>query len=393
MVKVAGRSLLEVAVGPAVKLLASIRLVLVLALEVVLMSAAVGFEPWRMLLVLLSTPGNLALLHLWGRAHDMSSVSIWCLVVLDAFATLALAFAAFSIGGRSNSLGGAYLLLSALLVGLALSWGKTLCWLLCVLLPTAVFLRSGLSVSSWIMVVASLACFAALGRRMKVQMERVEWLVHDLLESRSKRAALEERLVIARDLHDTMAKSAAGVRMLAEGLRDDLEAKGAPEASVACALFDAADITSREARVVLDELRTEGSDDLRQCLAADVQRWAARTGVATEVQVQGEPARAGSTCAWHLQRSLGELLTNIERHAKAEKVCVRLNAAEGQLVVDVEDDGCGLPEQSLLSPGLQVGEGHYGLGGIQERVSSLGGSFSLNHSVLGGAKARIVVPV
>lgn len=393
MVKITGRPLLEVAVGPAVKLLVDIRLVLVLAVGLALTLELDGAAAWRWLLVLLPVPTNLVLLLGWDHSDSILLLTKWYLVVLDAVSTLCLGFVAFSVEGWSGSLGAAYLLLSALLAGVVLTWGKILGWFFWLLVPAVVVLKDGLPLTSWGMVVLSLSCSAALGYRMRVQMERVERLVHDLVESRAKRAALEERLVIARDLHDTMAKSAAGVRMLAEGLRDDLLERGAAEAQVACALFEAADITSREARVVLDELRTEGSADLRQCLAADVRRWAARTGVATEVQVQGEPAKAGSTCAWHLQRSLGELLTNVERHAGAEKVYVKLNATEGRLVVDVEDDGRGLPDQCLTSPGIRVGEGHYGLGGIQERISSLGGSFSLRRSELGGAKARIVVPV
>lgn len=384
---------MEVATGPAVKLLADIRLVLVLALGLLLLPNLQVNEPWRVLVVLLPVPSNLLLLLRWGRVGGGPTRFSWYLVVLDAVATLSLGLTSFTVEGWSGSLGATYLLLSALLAGVVLTLGKAALWLLCLLGPASVLLGPGLSIRSWALMVLALVCFASLGKRMRAQMERVEGLVHDLVESRSKRAALEERLVIARDLHDTMAKSAAGVRLLAEGLRDDLLEREAAEAQVACALFEAADITSREARVILDELRTEGSDDLRQRLAADVRRWAARTGVSTEVLVQGEPSRTGGTCAWHLQRSLGELLTNIERHAGANKVCVRLDGGSGQLVVDVEDDGCGLPEQSLLSPGLRVEEGHYGLGGVQERVSSLGGSFSLKRSELGGAKARIVVPV
>ena len=134
------------------------------------------------------------------------------------------------------------------------------------------------------------------------------------------------------------------------------------------------------------------SQDVREQLAIDVRRWSERTGTRAQIEAAGAAVRADSGAAWQLQRVVGELLTNVERHAQASEVVVRLLGMDDRLHLVVEDDGRGLPEDVLAAPTARVEAGHYGLGGLVERVGALEGSFHAGKREGGGARAEIVIP-
>ena len=83
------------------------------------------------------------------------------------------------------------------------------------------------------------------------QFRQTSRLTDELADARIQRAASDERLLIARDLHDSMAESIHGIRMLAEALKDDLDEANAITRELAETLFEAADEASREARAQL----------------------------------------------------------------------------------------------------------------------------------------------
>jgi signal transduction histidine kinase len=85
-----------------------------------------------------------------------------------------------------------------------------------------------------------------------------------------------------------------------------------------------------------------------------------------------------------LYRAAQEGLTNIQRHAQAQQAWLRLECQAGQIILVVEDDGSGLSD----SPN---GSG-FGLRGLQERASQLGGEVSLSQRPEGGSVLKITLP-
>jgi signal transduction histidine kinase len=90
-----------------------------------------------------------------------------------------------------------------------------------------------------------------------------------------------------------------------------------------------------------------------------------------------------------------EALTNVARHARASRAWVRVTADAEQLVLEVGDDGQGLPEVPPGEPTGQTKEKRVGRGleGIRERVRLLNGELSLSRPEGGGLLLRAVVPL
>ena len=90
-----------------------------------------------------------------------------------------------------------------------------------------------------------------------------------------------------------------------------------------------------------------------------------------------------------LYRMIGELLTNVSKHAKATKVAVCLESNGQSHLLSVEDNGVGIELQNQAKNGMENG---FGLMSISERVESINGSFSIR-SLEQGTIAEIVLPV
>jgi len=85
------------------------------------------------------------------------------------------------------------------------------------------------------------------------------------------------------------------------------------------------------------------------------------------------------------------LLTNVIKHAKAEKVTVRLDSEGSNVRLTIQDDGVGFDPQAL--PRLATDEGGFGLFSVQERMADLGGSLEIDSSPGAGCTALLTLPV
>jgi two-component system NarL family sensor kinase len=84
-----------------------------------------------------------------------------------------------------------------------------------------------------------------------------------------------------------------------------------------------------------------------------------------------------------------ELLSNVVRHADASGVAVRLAAANGDLVLVVEDDGRGFPPGL---PGERLADGHIGLAAQRVRIESAGGRMEVFSAPGDGTRVEVRVP-
>lgn len=391
------QALRETALTPSARALADIRLVLAVVMLIDGLSAGVT---WRTLVPLLVMPGNLVLLLRWGR-DDGRIVTTSFFTVTDALLTVLL----LTTGGRDgpvlHPLPFGYVLVSALLMGIVTGTRALWAWLAPVAMGVCLLIVDAPApLRRWeTLVMLAIAGLAYLGRHMVSEAARVENLAGDVAQIRAVQAGTEQRLVLARDLHDNIAKSAAGMRMLAEVLHDSLEEEHSPHAADAALLLEAADALTSESRAVLDELRTTPDGDLRRRLAHDAETWGRRLDLPVDIVIEGVPVEADDALTWHAQRALGEMLSNVENHARAESVTIRVAGIAGaeteplRFLVEVEDDGIGLPRRILEDPSNLRGSGHYGLCGVQERLASMGGRLSLRAREAGGTRIRATIPV
>ena len=387
----------ETALAPSARALADIRLVLAVVMLIGGLSAGMT---WRTLVPLLVMPGNLVLLLRWGRA-DGRIVTTAFFTVIDALLTVLLLVTSSRGGPVLHPLPVGYVLVSALLMGIVTGTRALWAWLAPVAMGVCLLIVGAPAPLRWweTLVMLAIAGLVYLGRHMVSEAARVENLAGDVAQIRAVQAGTEQRLVLARDLHDTVAKSAAGMRMLAEVLHDSLEEEHSPHAADAALLLEAADALTSESRAVLDELRTTPDGDLRRRLAHDAETWGRRLDLPVDIVIEGVPVEADDALTWHAQRALGEMLSNVENHARAESVTIRVAGVTGaeteplRFLVEVEDDGIGLPRRILEDPSNLRGSGHYGLCGVQERLASMGGRLSLRAREAGGTRIRATIPV
>jgi signal transduction histidine kinase len=217
--------------------------------------------------------------------------------------------------------------------------------------------------------------------------------VRGVLESqRASEAALateRERTRIAREMHDSLAKTIQGIALSAAALNAWIRRDGERAAAEAEAVAAAANAAAAEARSLMQGLR---SDDLGTDLSEVVERhceaWSRRTGIAVATDLD-EGLFLSAEARWELFCILREALTNSERYSGAEKVKVTLRRSADALLLAVADDGTGF---ALPSPEDLTGDGHFGIVGMAERAASVGGTFELSSESGEGTIVRARVP-
>jgi signal transduction histidine kinase len=229
-------------------------------------------------------------------------------------------------------------------------------------------------------------------------------------ESETARRVAEERLRIARELHDTVAHSMATITVQAGSALHLLAAAGdgtegtgpagGPGQQVRGAL-DAIRETSKSAladmRLTLGQLRGGGADvDASETRTAGLDRLSAladavrAAGAAVRITVEGDARDLPSSTDHAAYRILQESLTNVLRHAGPDaRADVELRYSPGFLTLTVTDDGSG---PSAAGDGAEVGGGH-GLHGMSERAAAVGGELAAGPRDGGGFEVAARLPV
>lgn len=225
--------------------------------------------------------------------------------------------------------------------------------------------------------------------RMRVSAELTREREHSALEQ-SRRALVEERTRIARELHDVVAHSMSVVQVQASTARYRLPDIG----EEAAAEFDSIAATARssltEMRRMLGVLRTEdqsaelapqhGIDDI-PALVDGIRRAGADVGLA----IDGAPAAVPPSVQIASFRIVQEALSNAMRHAPDAPIRVRLHAGHDAVRITVQN-----PVPTPAS--APTGSG-YGLRGMRERVGLLGGTFSAGPDRDGGWFVEAEIPL
>lgn len=212
----------------------------------------------------------------------------------------------------------------------------------------------------------------------------------EALAATARTAAIErERARIAREMHDSLAKSIHGIGLQAAALKQWIAGDPARAERDATAISEAARRAASEARGLIRDLRLDVPDaSLCDSVAAFAAQWSEESGVGIALDL-GEVDCSCPETRWELLSILKEALRNIERHASAEKVRVTLAQEGGELRLYVADDGRGFDLSDL--PTFQRA-GHFGLIGMAERAERLGGHLDVRSIPAQGALISVKVP-
>ena len=380
----------------AVGMVCDVRLGILLACEIALLTAEANF--FDILLILLTMAMSWLPLHLFSK-FPQALVNGFYFPLSDLAISVILIFSLRENYYGIQHLLFAYILTSALLEGLLVNLSYKVIWSSAVIVALALSRSQSqtLATSLTVFVVLSLGVVFAivLGDRLRSQFEDIDRLTEETMSIRAEERALAERLVIARDLHDSLAKSVHGIRMLAETLTADLEETQHQDSTLSRTLFESADEASREARLILDGLRVSEQEQssLLDRLTEQACRWGARTGIEVKCSQTGSTSiiePISSEMGWHIQRILGEILTNIEKHAHATTVFVDLSVDSTSLTLEIRDNGIGLSSGCVHTSA----EGHYGIEGMFERAHILNATLTIDgHSAAGGVNTVLTVPL
>ncbi len=212
-------------------------------------------------------------------------------------------------------------------------------------------------------------------RRLRESNQRAEFLLAELEQTRAAQAqaaALAERQHLAREMHDVLAHSLSGLVLNLETARL-LAGRG----GVAPQVGEAIDLAHRLARTGLEEARHAigtlhgGALPGPERLADLAAEFSAGSGVPCEVAVTGDSSRdLGTNGRLTLYRVTQEALTNIRKHARADRVAIRLAYEQPGTRLTIEDfDLC----HHRRAPADGTG---YGLTGMKERAELLGGTLT-----------------
>jgi len=195
------------------------------------------------------------------------------------------------------------------------------------------------------------------------------------LTGRLMRAQDDERRRIARMLHETTAQDLAALKMLLARVNRTADQLSDSERSALAESISLAEQSMTAIRTLSYLLHPPFLDE--QGLLSAV-RWysagfAERSGIKVDLDLPGHLKRLPLDCETALFRIVQESLSNIHRHAGSETARIRLRLDAGTIVLEIEDQGHGIPAAVLER--ITSGSGVVGVGiaGMSERISELGG--------------------
>ena len=204
-------------------------------------------------------------------------------------------------------------------------------------------------------------------------------------------AVAEERVRIAREMHDGMAQVLAYVNTKAQAVKEYL-ARGKTEkaGNQLEQLAGAAREVYTDIREGILALRTELGPErpLAEALREFMRRWQEQSGIQGELEVH-EDLRLPPTVELQLLRIIQEALSNIRKHSGAERARVELTVLHGKLWGLVQDDGAGFDPVSLQRGAFP----RFGLAIMRERAESVGGTLELESEPGQGTRVRIELPM
>ncbi|GCB47401.1 histidine kinase [Streptomyces sp. NL15-2K] len=205
-------------------------------------------------------------------------------------------------------------------------------------------------------------------------------------EETARRRADEERLHIARELHDSLTHQISIIKVQAEVAVHVARKRGEQVPEALLAIQQAGREATRELRATLEALRDDdtapprGLDDVPEL----VER--ARTiGLDATLTIEGQRHDVPAAVDRTVYRIVQESLTNIARHADAATASVRIDCRPDALAIRVDDDGKATPDTAPV-PGV-------GLLGMRERITALGGRLRAEPRGGGGFTVQAELPV
>ena len=199
----------------------------------------------------------------------------------------------------------------------------------------------------------------------------------------------KERTRIARELHDELGQLLTALNTDIVLLKNKIPAEQKNLSDRADSMSSLVELTMQTVKRIYMGLRPGMLDHLglTAAISWQAEEFFRRTGIACNVSFKPEDMVIDPELTTTIFRIFQETLTNVQRHAKATKVTVRLKATDDHLEFIVKDNGKGIADEQLRKPDS------FGLLGIKERVYHWGGKEAIVGKIGKGTTITISIPL
>ncbi|MDZ4818421.1 MAG: two-component regulator propeller domain-containing protein, partial [Planctomycetota bacterium] len=205
------------------------------------------------------------------------------------------------------------------------------------------------------------------------------------------RAIVLERSRIARELHDTLMQGFSGITMEMQALSTSISPS--PQHDTLNEIIGDAGECLREARLSIAGLRSGRNNAETSDLAASISQAARQLTETSSIQLRlraGKlPATINDDVKYNLLRITQEAIANAVKYSGARNLDVTVEANLRTIHLSIIDDGVGF----VLENGLPSEPGHFGILGMRERASSIGGTFQLSSAPEAGTRVDVIAPI
>ncbi|RJF94991.1 response regulator [Noviherbaspirillum saxi] len=208
------------------------------------------------------------------------------------------------------------------------------------------------------------------------------------LASYQERIKEDERKRIAREIHDELGQNLLALRIDIAMLHARTGATHPKLNKKVHSVLDHIDSTMKAMRAIINNLRPTVLDlGLNAAIEWQVKEFQRRTSIACALMMPEAELVMDDGRATALFRILQESLNNVFRHARATKATITLTHTGSRLYMSVADNGVG------IFPGCRRKANSFGLVGIKERVSTLGGDFEIDTGEEAGTTLTVSIPL
>ncbi|PFG16465.1 signal transduction histidine kinase [Propionicimonas paludicola] len=242
--------------------------------------------------------------------------------------------------------------------------------------------------------VASVISLESLARSLVERQQALDELKQAqerLLEAESERSRAQERAIMARDLHDTIAQDLSAIDLHLRRVAALVEPDGPAAVAVAAAQQAATEGLDQARRFVAGEAAGSSRSSVLSAIRHAAERAEADSAGRTTIEVssEGDEPTSLGPLPTELLRMTQSALSNVVRHAQAAHSWVALTWEPGRVLLDISDDGIGfVPDRVGESP-----SGGFGLPALRARVRDLGGTIGIESVPGEGTVIAISLPL
>lgn len=225
-----------------------------------------------------------------------------------------------------------------------------------------------------------LESMAGIGTQVGRVVERQQF------ERNLARAVLAEQQRLGRDLHDAVGQEMAGLAMIAEQMAERARVGKPPDADALVELSGGLRHALEDTRSVVRDMLSPAAasaEDLADALREIAASVRARYGLTCEVDCPEPVLVDAAEVLVHLYRIASEATANAARHAQAGRIDLRAALEDGMLVLEVRDDGTGIPADAGGGSGLWI---------MQHRANVVGATLDIRRRSKGGTVVRCTLP-